>query len=148
MWRFFCSILSAWGLCLSLCTGVWAAGEPGAHSPVHGQMHTHWMAPVQAAQRKNPVPYSRESIERGAYLYEKSCAACHGTDGRGSGPAAAALSKRPSDLIRSTLHHSDGDIAWKIETGNPPMPKFKNTLSQQDIWRLVNYLRSLTLKTP
>ena len=31
-------------------------------------------------------------------LYDKSCASCHGTDGRGHGPAADALNPKPRDF--------------------------------------------------
>lgn len=34
----------------------------------------------------------------GAALYLEYCAVCHGAEGRGDGPAAAALQKPPSDL--------------------------------------------------
>jgi mono/diheme cytochrome c family protein len=40
----------------------------------------------------------RGYVERGRELYVRHCAACHGVDGRGSGPAAAALRKKPADL--------------------------------------------------
>jgi mono/diheme cytochrome c family protein len=39
----------------------------------------------------------------GAVLYRQYCASCHGVDGRGDGPAAAALSPPPTDLTRLTL---------------------------------------------
>jgi len=38
------------------------------------------------------------SIDQGHVLYEALCASCHGTTGEGDGPAAAALSTRPSNL--------------------------------------------------
>lgn len=34
----------------------------------------------------------------GKALYNELCAVCHGTDGRGEGPAAAALTKMPTNL--------------------------------------------------
>jgi mono/diheme cytochrome c family protein len=42
-----------------------------------------------------------EAAERaGAVLYRRYCAACHGADGRGDGPAAGALCPAPTDLTR------------------------------------------------
>jgi len=35
-------------------------------------------------------------------LYDTSCASCHGTDGRGHGPAADALTPRPRDFTSGT----------------------------------------------
>jgi mono/diheme cytochrome c family protein len=33
-------------------------------------------------------------------MFQTYCAVCHGADGKGSGPAAAALKKTPADLTR------------------------------------------------
>ncbi|HZP42239.1 MAG TPA: cytochrome c [Candidatus Binatia bacterium] len=38
----------------------------------------------------------------GEALYRRYCASCHGLEGRGDGPAAGALSPKPTDLTRST----------------------------------------------
>ncbi|MFN8545827.1 MAG: c-type cytochrome [Candidatus Binatia bacterium] len=40
------------------------------------------------------------AAEGGATLYQRYCAPCHGVDGRGRGPAAEALTPRPTDLTR------------------------------------------------
>lgn len=37
-------------------------------------------------------------VVAGAELYRMYCATCHGVDGRGDGPAAEAMKRRPSDL--------------------------------------------------
>ena len=37
-------------------------------------------------------------VEQGHVLYVALCASCHGTSGKGDGPAASALSTRPSNL--------------------------------------------------
>ena len=39
--------------------------------------------------------------------------------------------------------HEDGDIAWKIAVGRGAMPGFKEKLSQEQIWDLVNFIQSL-----
>ena len=36
----------------------------------------------------------------GQVLYQHHCASCHGTDGKGAGPAASALAKTPADLTQ------------------------------------------------
>ena len=41
-----------------------------------------------------PEPYRKW----GQAIFEERCASCHGTAGRGDGPAAAALKSRPADL--------------------------------------------------
>ena len=44
------------------------------------------------------TPAGRTSASSGQEMYRAYCAACHGTDGKGDGPASAALKTRPSDL--------------------------------------------------
>ncbi len=52
------------------------------------------------ASRETPAPPS------GQVLYDRYCASCHGTSGKGDGPVAAALAKPPSDL--TTLARRSG----------------------------------------
>src|ERR1035441_4418300 len=44
------------------------------------------------------TPATRTSASSGKEMYRAYCAACHGTDGKGDGPASAALKSLPSDL--------------------------------------------------
>lgn len=43
---------------------------------------------------------------KGADLYREYCAVCHGTDGKGNGPAASALKTVPTDLTLVARQHS------------------------------------------
>jgi len=54
-----------------------------------------------SAQEKPTVkqgPIQRVSQASGEKMFQSYCAVCHGTDGRGDGPAAAALKNPPADL--------------------------------------------------
>ncbi len=103
----------------------------------------HWMAPAEATRRGNPVPADSASRERGRKLFEANCVSCHGPTGRGNGPIAARLEKLPADLAAMAGQHPDGDFAWKIAEGRGPMPAWKGTLTENQIWDLVNYIQSL-----
>lgn len=46
------------------------------------------------------VPAERTSPAAGPEMFKQYCAACHGADGKGNGPAAAALTKQPADLTQ------------------------------------------------
>jgi len=48
--------------------------------------------------QKVVIPVPRTSAIDGKQMYTSYCAPCHGTDGRGSGPAASALRTQPTDL--------------------------------------------------
>ncbi len=92
------------------------------------------------------VPYSALSIAKGARLYQRNCAECHGVNGYGDGPAAAGLAKRPANLTaKHTADHTAGDMFWWLTHGiaGSPMPAFGNALSAEDRWDLINFLRAL-----
>lgn len=103
----------------------------------------HWMAPEDAAKRKNPVAADAASIARGKKLFQANCASCHGARGKGDGPAGRALKPKPADLAAMAGRHPDGDFAWKIANGRGPMPAWKGTLSEAQIWDTVNFVQSL-----
>jgi len=46
------------------------------------------------------VPVRTTRTMEGPDLYAEYCAVCHGKDGKGGGPAAAALKKEPADLTQ------------------------------------------------
>jgi len=100
---------------------------------------------LRSAFLRNPIPVSAESIARGRLLFEKDCAVCHGAQGRGDGVAAAALPQRPDDLSRIAPPpiFPDGVVAYRIINGVKMMPAFKSTLSENEIWDLLNFIRSL-----
>ena len=102
-----------------------------------------WMAPEKMAQRVNPVSKTPESIQRGKDLYVKHCTLCHGPEARGDGPAANTLKQKPSNLVAMAGMHEDGDVAWKIAEGRGVMPGWKERLTVEQIWDLVNFIQSL-----
>ena len=102
-----------------------------------------WNAPEEAAQRQNPVPNDAAAIERGQKLYAQFCANCHGKNGQGDGPLAAALDPKPANLAARAGHHTDGDFAWKIANGRGTMPAFKNQLTENQIWELTHFIQKL-----
>jgi putative copper export protein/mono/diheme cytochrome c family protein len=95
---------------------------------------------------RSTTPYTTGSIAHGAQLYAANCTACHGSRGKGDGPAAAALAVAPADLTAAhVLDHSEGDIFWWLGAGIPEsgMPGFAATMSKAQRWDLVNFVRTL-----
>jgi copper transport protein len=90
----------------------------------------------------NPVESTGESIERGRMLFQDNCMRCHGADGRGTGPDAADLDPAPSDFRQHVPVHDDPQFFNFIANGYPgsAMPAWKDTLSEEDIWHLVNFI--------
>lgn len=124
----------------ALAGGKHAGGHEG-----HGMAGHHgpgaWNAPEEAAAQPNPVPADADSIARGEALFAQNCVVCHGANGEGDGPLAASLKPPPADLRVMAPMHPPGDLAWKIAEGRGAMPSWRQTLSEQQIWDLVNYLK-------
>ena len=53
---------------------------------------------IIAAYRPAVAPKSAPDLQAGAKLYASLCTSCHGVQGRGDGPAAAALTPRPANF--------------------------------------------------
>lgn len=129
--------------------GMMGAGPPDGVSMVrHRYYMSHGPAPAYA-QARNPLPASTANLETGKALFTSNCASCHGATGLGDGPAAKGLSPAPANLAAAMGMPiaTDAFLDWTISEGGVPvgsvMPPFKNTLSQNDIWKIVIFLRKL-----
>jgi len=94
---------------------------------------------------RNPVASTQASVDRGGAIYAERCAMCHGVSGRGDGPAAERLNPRPADLrVHLAAGHSDAQLFDWVSNGYPDsaMPAFKSTLSADDRWNVLNFIRS------
>lgn len=92
----------------------------------------------------NPIKPTDASIAAGAALFQQNCIVCHGPEGRGDGPQAAQLDPRPVDIRQHLPLHTDRQFFAFIERGVPgtAMPAWGDQLSEEDIWNLINYMRS------
>ncbi len=68
----------------------------------------------QAKPEIKHVPIKQTSPASGAEMYKTYCAVCHGTDGKGSGPAAEALKVPPSDLTTMATKNGGKYPAMKV----------------------------------
>lgn len=102
---------------------------------------------VAGAQEElaNPFPPTSESVEAGQEVYTDNCQSCHGASGQGDGPAGAGLQPPPADLVYHVPLHGDADLFTTITEGkeDTAMPAFGDQLSEEEIWHLINYLRTL-----
>ena len=92
----------------------------------------------------NPIFPDANSIAQGRTLYETNCIACHGRTG--VPPAGLDLNPYPLDLTVHIPQHVDGEIFRFIADGIPgtAMISWRQAgLSDEEIWHLVNYLRTL-----
>ena len=102
-----------------------------------------WVVPANFKSMKNPVAAGDASTKAGQALYTKNCASCHGKAGLGDGVKARALKEFPGDFSKAEFQgQSDGDHFYRTKTGRGEMPKYEGKLSDDDIWNLVNYMRT------
>ncbi|HEX8963195.1 MAG TPA: cytochrome c [Rhodocyclaceae bacterium] len=105
--------------------------------------------PAPYASARNPLEGTAANIAAGKALFQQNCVACHGTAGRGDGPAAAGLNPRPADIAAAMGARiaTDAYLDWTLSEGGAPvhsaMPAFKASLAPQQIWQLILYLRTL-----
>jgi mono/diheme cytochrome c family protein len=114
-----------------------------APGPAAGQSS----AKKRGPSTKNPIAATPESIAAGKAAFQKYCRFCHGDDAKGNGPQAPE-GTHPPDLTDAVWNHgsTDAEIFANIKDGIGPkfdMKPYGTKLMPQDIWNLVNYLRSI-----
>jgi mono/diheme cytochrome c family protein len=96
-----------------------------------------------AAELPNPVAATSESLGRGRALYEMNCLPCHGNTGRGDGPVGLLFDPSPADLTDEyTQAQADGQIFFTLTRGRGAMPFYRDSLSQEERWHVINYLKT------
>jgi len=112
----------------------------------------------QSSQARTGVdPKNPEFVAMGKALYAKNCASCHGKNLEGQTPnwrqplPDSSFPAPPHDASGHTWHHPDamlfkvtkysrtqsGDKSFKSN-----MPAFEKTLSDNEIWSVLSYIKS------
>lgn len=97
-----------------------------------------------AAAIANPVPATADSIATGHSLYEVNCLVCHGREGQGDGPVGLKfVDPTPVDLNEEyTQEQADGQLFYTITRGRVAMPFYRDALSIEERWHVVNYVKT------
>ena len=105
-------------------------------------------APSDAAKKDNPVKSSPTSITSGKKKYGQDCAMCHGKEGAGDGDLAEDMHLKLKDLrdAAALKDLNDGDIYAIINNGKGKMMGEEGRLKPDEIWDVVNFVRSLAKK--
>ncbi len=145
------TLLIIMSLVLTGCAGsggeedrvVFISNETGVEAPL--------IIPAEYRDKVNPLAGDPVAVASGNEAYTALCSQCHGEDGRGKGPDAAGLNPRPADFTdqEQMQAHTDGYLFWRISDGgdfdpyNSLMTAWGTLLSEQEIWELISYLRTL-----
>ena len=122
---------------------LWAQkDQPPAKAPA-----PEYKIPPEAAARVNPVKPTEESLAKGKKLYGFDCSMCHGNNGNGKGDMATDM-KNVTDFTNpdALKNRTDGELFYVIRNGKGEMPPEGDRAKDQDIWNMVNYIRSLAKK--
>ncbi len=92
---------------------------------------------------KNPLKDDPTSVAIGSRLFLKNCVQCHGKDGRGGGELAKSLPTSPANLPQLAQGKSAKTFAANIYYGKNAMPAYKNQFSEEQIWHLANFVKSM-----
>lgn len=130
---------------------LWGPGRMPRGMMVRLLRHTTFMqygVPNAYEGRTSTVAPGPDTIAQGRKIFAERCASCHGADGLGNGKAGNALSPSPALLaymIRRPIA-VDEYLLWTISEGGAQfeteMPAFKGTLGEDDIWRVVAFMRA------
>jgi mono/diheme cytochrome c family protein len=109
------------------------------------KVNNDWVAPKDKDQIENPLKGNEEAIKVGKKLFQQQCVVCHGDSGKEDGVASVSLNPKPASFTSEKVHsETDRAILWKITTGRSPMPSYKDMLTEEQRWRLVNYIRTFS----
>ena len=99
--------------------------------------------------QKNPLPDTPETLADGKEAFSHYCIVCHGMDGQSTGvPFADHISPPiPSLASPDVQSYTDGQLKSILDNGIQPsgMPGSKGTLSDEELWSIVVFLRHLPL---
>jgi putative heme-binding domain-containing protein len=90
-----------------------------------------------AGAESNPLGAGADVVTRGRHLYNETCTVCHGVDGA-VGDRAPALG-----AARSYVRRTDAELFDAVRNGIPGTGMPPTSLGEDDVWRVVAYIRSL-----
>jgi len=119
----------------------------------HQRMLRHWTfmnegVPTAYRGARSTVAVTSDSVAEGRALFEANCESCHGATGMGDGDAGRSLSPSPallSFMVRMPVA-VDEYLLWSISDGgerfDTDMPAFRDALGEEDIWKIVAFMRA------
>jgi mono/diheme cytochrome c family protein len=125
--------------------GVFMLAACGGNQNSSGANENATLAPVPAEYAGLTNPLDADASAEGAEVFRTNCEMCHGPQGHGDGPAGQSLDPKPRDLAVLQTKAGDDFLFWRISEGKPgtSMVAFKGILSEEQIWQVVSFIRTL-----
>ena len=119
---------------LTVCGGHAAAQSAG------------WTMPDGGGAEKSPLKTTPEVLKKGRGIFMSKCQKCHGPQGTGDGPDSNPDEPAGdlTDAARAPVN-PEGVMFYKVWNGRtrPKMPAFKSELTKDEVWTVVEYVKSL-----
>ena len=127
----------------ALIVGCGGSNQESGTSNTSGSTSTEQTPTAQPAADTGAV--AADPVAAGKQVYLARCALCHGPEGKGDGPASAALNPKPRNHTDGTYMNSrtDEQLLQVIRNGKGGMPAWKAVLSEQEIQSVLKYVRTL-----
>lgn len=104
-----------------------------------------WVAPAYADTLVSPYLIEPLTLPQGQEVYTIYCASCHGHQGKADGIGTKDLKVKPLRFQdKKVSSQTNGAIFWKIREGRGDMPSFKDRLSEEQKWQMVEYIRDIS----
>lgn len=131
-----------------LATGVVNMGatqEPGVVERSVASLALNTSVAVRAPEVENPFAGDSAAIDAGMTHFRGTCLLCHGAPGIEPQEFAQGLNPDPPELSTVLGDWSDGELFWLTKRGirMTGMPAFGPTHSDEDVWRIVAFVRHL-----
>ena len=105
----------------------------------------------RAPKAGNPLKPDPEVLRGGLGHYKAMCVTCHGAPGVDASEAGEGLNPAAPDLSSGKVQkRTDGELFWLVQGGirMTGMPAFGPTHSDEEIWKIVAFVRRLPALSP
>ena len=122
-----------------------ATNQPGTVERSLASLALNSSVALRAPDADNPLAGDPAAIETGMSHFRDMCLLCHGAPGIEPYEFAMGLNPDPPELSMVLDEWSDGELFWITHHGirMTGMPAFGATHSDEDIWRIVAFVRHL-----
>jgi mono/diheme cytochrome c family protein len=100
----------------------------------------------RAPTAKNPLAGSADAVRAGMAHYKEMCVTCHGAPGVDPSEIGEGLNPPAPDLTLPKVQaRTDGQLFWIVQNGirMTGMPAFGPTHKDEEVWKIVTFLRHL-----
>ncbi len=125
---------------------VGATSPPGALERKLATLAVDRSVARRAPVRTNPVGTAPAARAAGLAHYREMCVTCHGAPGVDASEIGQGLNPPAPDLTLPKIQaRTDGELFWIVQNGlrMTGMPAFGPTHREEDIWRIVAFVRHL-----